>query len=69
MLKKLKKRVKRVMKEGYEVVKTIRESLIDTNNRVTAGFLSIGLGLGLGIPLLISGYFENGGVLYKERNA
>ena len=71
MLKKIKKGVKRVMKETVIVAKSIANSLTNTRTRVNAGFAGIGIGFGIAsasVFMILSAYLENGGMLYKEEN-
>lgn len=69
MLKKIKKGVKRVMKESVAVAKSVCESLTNTRTRVNASFAGIGIGIGIASIsglMMLSAYLENGGTLYKE---
>ena len=69
MLKKIKKGVKRVMKESVAVAKSVCKSLINTKTRTNAGFTIIAACLGgifIGGSMILTSYLENGGTLYKE---
>ena len=70
MLKKIKKGVKRVMKETSDIVKYVVKSLSSRQSRLNAGIIIIGLGVGLGGGLIVSAFarVDEEGKYYVEEN-
>lgn len=56
MFNKLKNKLKGIKKHMDERVEYAKEYLSNKGNRVVAGIILTGLGVGLGVALIISGY-------------
>lgn len=58
-MKIIKKGIKKIMEKGKEIVDKTLSVLETGNNKIIAGILVIGAGVGIGGSLIISGVVQN----------